>query len=368
MMTQPVRIGIVGCGDVLGAYMTAIELLRGRGLVEAVAACAKTEEKRNYVLDECGITNFTTDYHELVQSDAVDLVLVLTSMREHGPVTLAALEAGKHVLVEKPMAVTQEEAAQIVELSKKSPGYLVCAPYVILSPTYQAIGRRVQAGDIGKVLSARGRYGWSGPWWGKWFYRAGGGALFDMGVYPITSLTGLLGPAKRVMAMTGVAIPERNVDGERIRVEAEDNAHVLLDFGEARFAAATTGFTIQKHRSPALEIYGSRGTIQLLGDDWHPQGYELWQNEVGAWQVFPEVNPYWRWTDGLRHIVECIQQNTPPTIAPEHAYHVLEVMLKAQESGRDGQAKPIESTFTVPMFEALEETAPAYSAHDPGRR
>ena len=367
-MTQPVRIGIVGCGDVLGAYMTAIELLRGRGLVEVVAACARTEAKRDSVRDEFGISAFTTDYHELVQSDNVDLVLVLTSMREHGPIARAALEAGKHILVEKPMAVTLEEAAQLVELSKESSGYLVCAPHVILSPTYQAIGRRIQAGGIGKVLSGRGRYGWSGPWWGKWFYRSGGGVLFDMGVYPITSLTGLLGPAKRVMAMTGIAITERIIDGEHIRVEAEDNAHVLLDFGEATFAVATTGFTIQRYRGPALEIYGSRGTIQLLGDDWHPQGYELWQNEVGAWQVFPEVNPYWRWTDGLPHIVECIQQNTAPITNPEHAYHVLEIMIKAQESGSDGRARLIESTFTVNTFEAADGEAPAYSAHDPGRR
>ena len=143
---------------------------------------------------------------------------------------------------------------------------------------------------------------YSGPGWGPWFYRKGGGCLFDLGVYNITSLTGLLGPVRRVTAMAGVAIPERVVDGERMQVEAEDNAHVLLDFGEAVFAVVTTGFTLQQYRCPAIELYGSAGTLQMLGDDWDPDGYELWRNDTGAWQIFPESDPDWPWTDGLSHL------------------------------------------------------------------
>ncbi len=74
---------------------------------------------------------------------------------------------------------------------------------------------RASAGEIGGLLSARARYGWAGPGWGRWFYEPGGGALFDLGVYNVTSLCGFFGPARRVTAMTGVAIPERIVDGER---------------------------------------------------------------------------------------------------------------------------------------------------------
>ncbi len=359
-MSQPVRIGIVGCGSVMSyPYMSLVERLRCRGQVEVVAACDVVEAKRRFVLERFGITNFTTDYRELVQRSDVDLVLVLTSMPEHGPVTRAALEVGKHVLVEKPMAVTLEEAAEIIELAKRSPGYLVPAPHVILSKTYQTIWQRVHRGDIGKVFSARALYGWAGPSWGQWFYRRGGGPLFDLGVYNVTSLTGLLGPAKRVTAMLGTAIPERVVDGELMRVETEDNAHVLLDFGDSVFAVVTTGFTIQQYRCPAIEVYGSHGTIQMLGEDWDPNGYELWQNDVGAWQIFKETDPAWPWTDGLRHMVECIQTGTRPIITPEHAYHVLEIMLKAMESGRDGQARSIESTFTPAVFggQALQEAA-----------
>lgn len=367
MGNRPVRIGIVGCGSVLGQYLALAERLKARGLVEVAAACGRPRQRRA-VLEDFRIPRFTTDPEELLRSPEVDLVLVLTSAREHGPITCAALESGKHVLVEKPLAVTLEEAARIVELSRESRGHLICAPFTLLSPTFQAMWRRVQRGELGKVVSARARYGWAGPSWGKWFYRPGGGALLDLGVYNITSLTGLLGPARRVMAMAGVAIPEREVEGERIRVEAEDNVQVLLDFGESAFAVVTTGFTIQQYRSPAIELYGTQGTLQMLGDDWDPDGFELWRNDVGAWQIFKETEPEWPWSDGLRHIVECILHDARPIITPEHAFHVLEIMLKAQASGRDGQARIIESTFPPPVFGPEARTGPVHLIHDRTRR
>ena len=166
---------------------------------------------------------------------------------------------------------------------------------------------RVRAGEIGGLLTARARYGWAGPDWGRWFYEPGGGALFDLGVYNVTSLCGFFGPARRVTAMTGVAIPERIIDGEPVRVMADDNAHVLIDFGDARFAVVTTGFTMQSYRSPCIELYGTHGVLQMLGDDWAPEGYELWRNDHGAWELYDETEPTWPWTDGLRHLVECIE-------------------------------------------------------------
>ncbi len=146
-----------------------------------------------------------------------------------------------------------------------------------LSPTYQVIRERVRHGDVGKVCLARARYGWAGPDWSNWFYRAGGGPIFDLAVYSITSLTGILGPAKRVMAMTASAQPSRVVNGKKVKVEVEDNVQIILDFGDAVLAVVTSGFTMQKYRSPAFELYGTQGTIQMLGDDWTPEGYEIWR-------------------------------------------------------------------------------------------
>ena len=366
MNPHPVRIGVIGCGNVLSAYRAGIDQLRWAGHAEVTFACGR-DSQRETARAELGIARFTLDPGELIRSPGVDLVLILTSMNQHAALARAALEAGKHVLLEKPLATSLEDAAQLVDLTQRSAGYLVCAPFTLLSPTFQTIARRIRRGDIGQPCSARGRYGWSGPWWSEWFYQRGGGCLFDLGVYAITSLTGLLGPARRVMAMTGVAIPQREIHGRVIRVEAEDNAQVLLDFGQSAFGVVTSGFTIQQYRSPALEVYGTTGTIQMLGDDWDPDGYELWQNSAGAWQIFKETAPDWSWTDGLRHLVDCIRQGTRPVVTPQHARHVLEIMLKAQQSGREGQALPVESTFAPLALPDEPVQEAAHRVHDRSR-
>ena len=363
MSTRPVRIGIIGCGNVLSAYRAAIDKLRARGLAEVTIAGGR-ESQRDAVRAELGIHGFTTNETDVIGSADVDVVLILTSMPQHARLARASLEAGKHVLVEKPLATSLTEATALVELARRSPGYLVCAPFTILSPTFQTLSRRIRRGDIGQPYSARARYGWAGPSWSEWFYKPGGGCLFDLGVYCITSLTGLLGPAKRVMAMTGVAIPEREINGRNVPVEAEDNAQVLLDFGGSAYGVVTSGFTLQQYRNPAVEIYGSSGTIQMLGDDWDPDGYELWQNSAGAWQVFKETDPDWPWTDGLRHLVECVRRGERPLVTPEHALHVLEIMLKAQQSGREGRALPIDSTFAPPVFAEPAAQEAAHLMHD----
>jgi predicted dehydrogenase len=337
-----------------------------RKRAEVVVMCDIEPSRAAHVKEHFGVENFTTNEREVIDSPDIDLILVLTSMPEHGRLAKAALEAGKHVLVEKPMAMTLSEGAELLEVAKKSPGYLICAPHVVLSSTYQAMWRHIHNGDIGRVFTARGFYGWSGPWWGPWFYQPGGGSMFDLGVYNVTTLTGLLGPVKRVMAMSGIAIQERVVDGKMQKVETDDNAHLLLDFGNTTYAVVTTGFTIQRYKVPGIEVYGSDGTIQMIGEDWAPRGYELWQNKAGHWKTYEHA--VWPWSDGIKHMMDCIEQKTKPVIRPEHAYHVLEIMLATMESGRTGQSVTINSTFEPPTFHLPEaEKTEAHLDHDPGR-
>ena len=360
---SPVRLGVIGCGNVLSAYRTAIDKLLLQGAVEVRLACGRATQRENATAAFAN-ARFTTDAQEVIASPDVDLVVILTSMGEHARLAGAALAAGKHVLVEKPLATRLEEAQALVALAGRSPGHLVCAPFTILSPTFQTMARRLREGAIGKPCSARARYGWAGPDWNEWFYKPGGGCLFDLGVYCLTTLTGLLGPAKRVMAMTGVAIPEREIQGRKVRVEAEDNAQVLLDFGESAFGVVTCGFTLQQYRNPALEIYGTTGTLQMLGDDWDPDGYELWQNSAGAWQLFKETAPDWPWTDGLNHLVDCIRRGTKPLVTPDHAFHVLEIMLKTQQAGQEGRALAVNSVFAPPVFDEPGVREAAHLVHD----
>lgn len=367
-MSELIRAGVIGCGSVAEKYIPHLHRLNyPRPRVEIALTCDIRPGQRDVVRQRYGIEAFTTDPREVIESPDIDLVLVLTSMPEHGPLARAALEAGKHVLVEKPMAMTLPEAAELVNLAQTSPGYLVCAPHVVLSRTYQSMWRRVHDGDIGRVYSARGFYGWAGPDWGPFFYQRGGGAMFDLGVYNVTTLTGLLGPARRIVAMSGIAVPERMVDGAMMPVETDDNAQLLLDFGNACYAVITTGFTIQQYNVPGIELYGSEGTLQMIGEDWAPRGYELWQNREGCWRTYHDDRA-WPWSDGIRHLVECIEQGVKPVSTPEHAYHVLEIMMKSMASGASGQSLAIESTFDPPRFDdAPVLGAGGHLAHDAGR-
>jgi predicted dehydrogenase len=358
-----VRLGIAGCGNVVSAYLGLAERLERSGQAR-IAAIHGPERHRARAQQEWRIPDFHPSYFDMLARPDIDAVLILTPMPVHAEMASAALKAGKHVLVEKPMATCLTEAQALINTARLCQRHLVSAPFTVLSPTFRNISIRLRRGEIGRVVSARGRYGWAGPDWADWFYKPGGGALFDLGVYNLTTLTGWLGPVRRVMAMAGAAIPERSVSGRPIRVQADDNTQVLLDFGGNRFATITTGFTLQQYRGPGLELFGTEGTINLLGDDWDPDGFELWRNSAGCWQLFKETQPDWPWTDGLWHLVQCIQTGAKPLVTMEHSFHVLEVMLMALASGRDGQAHLVESTFEPPVFHESGSTTAAHRVHD----
>jgi predicted dehydrogenase len=355
-------IGVLGLGSVFsGPYAALITKLEQEGRVRLTAGYDPDPDKRSVAADRFGIDTSADRPEDLIGRDDLDIVLVLTSMNQHGSLARASLEAGKHVLVEKPMSTSIEEAQALLEAAAAAPGQLVCAPHIVLSPTYREMHRRVRDGEIGDLHLARARYGWSGPWWGRWFYESGGGALFDLGVYNLTSLCGFFGPVQRVTAMVGTAIPKREINGELVTVRADDNAQITLDFGQARFATITTGFTMQQYRSPAIELYGATGVLQMLGDDWAPNGFEQWSNGRGSWEVFGERDPNWPWTDGLRHLVDSVENGTPTVTRPEHAFHALEVMLAAKRSAAEGRV--IEVTSPFPDLDYDTPTRPAGDAH-----
>ena len=360
------RLGIIGLGSVFaGPYRSLIRRLAQDGIVTVTWVYDIDDGKCDAGARLLGARK-AVDSEAVIAADDVDVVLILTAMNAHGPLALAALAAGKHVLVEKPMATSLDDARALVELSRNAPGLLVCAPHIILSKTYRELHERVGSGAIGTVVLARARYGWAGPWWGRWFYEPGGGSLFDLGVYNLTSLCGLMGSVRRVTALVGTAIGRRVVEGEAMDVEVDDNAHVLLDFGDSRFASIACGFTMQKYRSPAIELYGTDGVLQLLGDDWAPEGFEQWLNARGVWEVVPEAEPNWPWTFGLQHLVECADAGRETVTRPEHAYHALEVMLAAKRSAAEGRVVGVESSFPAIDYSSLAATeGDERRSHDP---
>jgi len=360
-MSEPVSVGIIGCGSVMQhAYMPLLVNEIARGHASPPKICDVRADRLAEVQEHYAVRAATQDPDEIISDPEVDIVVVLTSMPEHGDLAERALRAGRNVLVEKPMSTDLDQAARLVELDRRGPAALMCAPHVLLSPDYQSMARMIRAGRVGRPVLARARYGWNGPDWGQWFYGPGGGPLFDLGVYNVTTLTGLLGPCRSVTAMSTLSRPTRVVDGEEIDVQTDDTFQLTLELGgvaggRSVLATVTTAFGMQQYLGPAVEVYGLDGTIQMLGDDWAPDGLQVWQNSVGAWQTYSSKSRYWPWTDGLRHLIDCVRTGRRPYTRPEHAFHVLEIMLKAMESASSGTTQKVDSTFEPP--EPLPETA-----------
>ena len=308
--------------------------------------------------------NFYNDYKKILNDKEIDVVLILTSMNEHASIAKEALLNKKHVLVEKPMATNMKDLKELLLLAKKSKTLLVAAPFVILSPTFQAIKKELNKNTIGNVSLARARYGWSGPDWGEWYYKTGGGPLFDLGVYNITTLTGLLGPVKNIIAKSSVSKLFRKVNRKKIKVMTDDNFQILLEFKNKCLAVVTTGFTMQQYSSPAIELYGSDGTIQMLGDDWEPKAYEVWNNKRSSWELFKTPYANWPWTSGFAHLIDCIINKKKPMINLDHAYHVNEIMIKIYESSQKKKQISIKSSFQSLKFNTKIKIKKTYLDHD----
>lgn len=359
----PVRLGIAGCGNVLSAYLPLADRLRQRGQADIAAFCGR-EHQRATTLEAWPSAEFITHYEQLLSRQDLDGIVLLTPMSAHAPMAIQALQAKKHVLIEKPMGVTLKEGHDVMAAARQAERLVCCAPFTVLSPTFQTIARRIRQGEIGRVVSARGRYGWAGPDWSDWFYRKGGGALFDLGVYNLTTLTGWLGPVRAVSAHFSVAVPDRVVRGTAVRVETEDNCQLVLDFESGCLGSITAGFAIQQYRGPSIELFGTEGTLNLLGDDWDPDGFELWRNNAGCWQIYKETHPDWPWTDGLRHWVACIRGEERSAVTLEHGFHVLDIMIQARKAAQEGRRIAVQSSFIPPALEDEASRIAAHRVHD----
>ena len=308
--------------------------------------------------------NFYSDYRKILNDKEIDIVLILTSMKEHASIAKEALLNRKHVLVEKPMATNMKDLKELYRIARKSKTFLIAAPFVILSPTFQAIHQEINKNTIGKVSLARARYGWSGPDWGEWYYNTGGGPLFDLGVYNITTLTGLLGPVKNIIAKSSVSKAFRKINNKIIKVKTDDNFQIILEFKNNCLAVVTTGFTMQQYNSPAVELYGSDGTIQMIGDDWEPKAYEVWDNKRSSWELYKTPYANWPWASGLTHLIDCIINKKKPMINLDHAYHVNEIMIKIYESSKMKKQISVKSSFKNLKFNKKIKIKKSHLDHD----
>src|SRR5918995_1123860 len=279
-MTAPVKAGLIGCGSLsLIGILPQLSEPDAKEPLELVAVCDVNETRARETAARFGVPHAHADPGELIARDDVELVLVITPIEHHYPLTMAALRAGKHVYVQKTMATTYAEAREMVETARERGLTLVAAPGQMLAPAMQAMKQLVSSGALGDVYWAWGSTGG----WGHdettrrgegalgavdptWYYRAAGGPLRDVTVYMLHSLTGVLGPARRVTAMSGIRNPVRQWRNTTIPVEVDDNSVLLLDFDGSTFAmagghASRTGQLVQWG---AMGIYGSGRAIDTL--------------------------------------------------------------------------------------------------------
>lgn len=347
-----------------GPYMELVNKFIFKKLVNLKSVSDTNLDLQPILKKKFFFENFFTDYNQILNDKKIDVVLILTSMKEHAKIAKQALLEDKHVLVEKPMATNMKELDGLFKIAKSSNKFLIPAPFVTLSPTYQAINLELKNKTIGNVSLARARYGWAGPDWGEWYYKTGGGPLFDLGVYNITTLTGLLGPVKNLVAKSSLSSPYRIINKKKIKAHTNDNFQIMLEFKNGCIGVVTTGFTMQQYKSPAVELYGSSGTIQMLGDDWEPKGFEIWRNSRSSWELYNTPYANWPWASGFNHLIECILKKKRPSIKLDHAYHVNEIMIKINESSKKNKEVSIDSSFKPLKFTKKVKIKKGHLDHD----
>ena len=363
------RVGVLGAGmisTISYGYLPNMHKVRDRVALTAIAdldlALAQS------VADQHEIGTAVASLDELLALD-IDAVVNLLPGPAHFASSMRILESGRHLVTEKPITGTLEEADRLLDLAERRGLLIVAAPADMLANEWIRARDLVARSAIGKVAFARvqsshaGAAGLSWPVNPSQFYQRGVGALLDMAVYGLTQVTGVLGPVERVSALSGITVPVRRArggpfDGLEIPVSAPDNNLILLDFGEATFAVVDGTYNVVASRAPRMEVYGLEGTLLVNRPDEALPPVELYRLDaapgVGGWvtprtyEIFPVGSD--RFTELQRgalieHLADCLRDGRPPIASGLHARHVLEVMLAAERSAAEGRVVEVTSAF-----------------------
>jgi predicted dehydrogenase len=374
-MTPQLRAAVVGCGIVTTRdILPNLQRPEVRERLAVQAVCDLVAERAALAAERFGVPQHFGDYHELLARADLDVVLVATPIPAHAAVATAAAAAGKHVYVQKTMTVTVAEADELIATALARGVKVVASPgqhlRPDLGPHLAAIRDLIASGAIGRVRwgTAQGgmrhedegaRFSGDDPLANvdpSWYYQPGGGPLRDVSVYNLHTLTWLLGPARRVTAFSGVAVPVREFKGRRIDVAMDDNSAAVLDFGDNTFVMLQAQTVSQAH-GPGLELGAERGSIVFGGG-----GFRVYQrtDEIGTWgrgeRVLAEGQPIPKAPGDERnyglhiladimHLVDCIVADRRPSASAEHARHVIEIIEGIYASARAGRAVELATTF-----------------------
>lgn len=353
---DPVRVGLIGCGVISGAYLKASETFP----ILDFAACADLNpEAARDAEARFGVAATSVD--DLLARDDIEVVLNLTIPAAHAEVNTAALQAGKHVYCEKPFALEAQQGQAVLDLAAVRDLRVGCAPDTFLGGGHQTVRNCVDAGTIGRPVAGtaffmnRGHESWHpAP---EFYYQPGGGPLFDMGPYYLTALVHLLGPVRCVAAIGGRAFEQRTItskpkQGEKITVEVDTHSAGTLEFENGAIVTVVMSFDVSLHSNRFIELHGTKrslatpdpngfgGVVRVSGDD-------------RDWTETPLTHGYLdnMRSIGLADMCVAIRRGRAHRCSGSLAFHVLEVMEAFGRSS--GERRHVEIVSTTERPEPL---------------
>jgi predicted dehydrogenase len=356
-MPKKQRIGVIGCGKISALYMATAKEFP----ILEIAACADLNPAAAQKLAaEFKIPRILSP-QDLLADPAIDIVLNLTVPKAHAEVSLAALSAGKHVYTEKPLGITRQQGAAILEAAQKNKKLICGAPDTFLGSGQQTARRAIDAGLIGRPLAftafmmCPGHESWHpSP---EFYYEQGGGPMLDMGPYYLTSLLNLLGPVKRLTALATIAIPDRQITskpkrGQRMKVETPDHIVGSIEFEQGATGTIVTSFAThfpQHNTDNPITIFGTEGTL-LVPDPNNFDG-KVFLRTLKT-KKFRKIPPIWRHkyqrSAGLADMAQAIQSQRPPRCGAEQLFAVLDLMLGFLDSSATGKDFRPTSSYSRP--------------------
>ncbi|MEK3882027.1 Gfo/Idh/MocA family oxidoreductase [Paenibacillus sp. PL2-23] len=350
-----IKAGIIGTGNISGIYFDNGSKFDAMQVV----ACADLDVERAKARGEqYGVKGCSVD--ELLADPDIDMIINLTIPQAHASVNLRALEAGKHVYVEKPFAVTREEAQEVLALAAQKGLYVGSAPDTFLGGGIQTCIKLIEDGWIGTPIGATsfmlggGHESWHpAP---EFYYQVGGGPMFDMGPYYLTALVAMLGPMTRVTGSARISYPERTITsqpkaGQKIQVEVPTHIAGVMDFASGVIGTILTSFDAKGGTVlPRIEVYGSHGTLQV--PDPNTFGGEIRVCRAGQkeWSTIPFTHGYTENARGVgaADMAKAIQTGRKHRANGELAYHVLEAMHGIHDASEGGVHYIMKSTCERP--------------------
>ncbi|TQS69924.1 Gfo/Idh/MocA family oxidoreductase [Rhodobacteraceae bacterium] len=351
--SKPTGIGVIGCGVISDIYLRNIARFSQLALVGVADLDMEAARKRAHEHNTIALSP-----EALLAREDVEIVLNLTIPAAHVAVGLAALEAGKHVYSEKPMAGTVADARRLMDAAQARGLRLGCAPDTFLGGSHQTARALVDAGRIGTptagtaTLMLPGHEAWH-PNPDFYYAGAGAGPMMDMGPYYVTAMINLLGPVRRVTAFGARGRDTRVIAtgpraGQTIPVEVPTHITGVMEFAGGALVQIVTSFDVTAHRHSPLELYGTKGALVIPDPNRFDGEVALFED---GWTPQPLSHAYgddnYR-ALGLADMAQGLREGRPHRASGALGLHALEVMEAISASAQDGRVITLDTTCDRP--------------------